>query len=137
MLAQTDLLIPNEAEALRIAGRDTLPEAIGALAAAGSRLVVKRGSRGALCVEGGRQHSVGLPPVHPVDATGAGDCFNAGLIAGLLRGLALPEAAALGCAVGAASTQAARGTGSAPDLAAALARAEAANVTLAAEAKRR
>ncbi len=128
VLAQTDLLIPNEAEALRIAGRDTLPEAAGVLTAAGSSLVVKRGSRGALCVAGGRQHSVGLPPVTPEDTTGAGDCFNAGLIAGLLRGLALPEAAALGCAVAAASTQAAGGTGGAPDLAAALAAAGAATI---------
>jgi sugar/nucleoside kinase (ribokinase family) len=135
VLAQTGLLIPNEAEALRIAGRDTLPEAIGVLAAAGPRLVVKRGARGALCVEDGRRHSVALPPVHPVDATGAGDCFNAGLIAGLLRGLALPSATALGCAVGAASTQAPGGTGSAPDLAAALAGAETATITSEAEAK--
>jgi len=137
VLAQTDLLIPNEAEALRIAGRDTLPEAVGVLAAAGSRLVVKRGSRGALCIEDGRRHAVGVPPVRPVDATGAGDCFNAGLIAGLLRGLALPAAAALGCAVAAASTQAPGGTGSAPDLAAALASAETATITSEAEAKGR
>ena len=126
VLAQTDLLLPNEAEALLIAGRDTLAEAVAVLTAAGSRLVVKRGSRGVLCAEGGRQYSVGLPPVQPVDSTGAGDCFNAGLIAGLLRGLALPEAAALGCAAGAASTQALGGTGGSPDLAAALAAAEAA-----------
>jgi hypothetical protein len=46
----------------------------------------------------------------------AGDGFNAGLITGLLRGLDLPRAAALGCAVGAASTQALGGTGSAPTL---------------------
>jgi sugar/nucleoside kinase (ribokinase family) len=126
VLAQTDLLLPNEAEALLIAGRDTLAEAVAVLTAAGSRLVVKRGSRGVLCAEEGRQYSVGLPPVQPVDSTGAGDCFNAGLIAGLLRGLALPEAAALGCAAGAASTQALGGTGGSPDLAAALAAAEAA-----------
>jgi sugar/nucleoside kinase (ribokinase family) len=137
VLAHTDLLVPNEAEALRIAGRATLPEAIGILAAAGCRLAVKRGARGALCVGDGQRHSVGLPPVHPVDATGAGDCFNAGLIAGLLRGLPLPEAAALGCAVGAASTQAAGGTGSAPDLAAALARAGTATITREAEPERR
>jgi sugar/nucleoside kinase (ribokinase family) len=129
VLAQTGLLIPNEAEALR--------EAIGVLTAAGSRLVVKRGSRGALCVEDGRQHSVALPPVRPVDATGAGDCFDAGLIAGLLRGLALPAAAALGCAAGAASTQAPGGTASAPVLAAALAGAETATITSEAEAKLR
>jgi ribokinase len=63
-----------------------------------------------------------------VDATGAGDCFNAGLIAGLLRGLALPDAAALGCAVGVLSTRAAGGTASCPDLASALALARTASV---------
>ena len=53
----------------------------------------------------------------PVDATGAGDCFNAGLIAGLLQGLPLPHAAALGCATGALSTGALGGTAGAPALA--------------------
>ena len=50
----------------------------------------------------------------PVDTTGAGDCFNAGLIAGLLHGLPLPRAAALGCATGALSTGALGGTAGAP-----------------------
>src|SRR5262249_42787804 len=104
-LAQTDVLLPNETEALRIAGAPALPAAAAALAAAGPRLVVKLGERGALCVNGPVWHRAELPPVTPVDATGAGDCFNAGLIGGLLRGLALPDAAALGCAVGALSTQ--------------------------------
>jgi sugar/nucleoside kinase (ribokinase family) len=72
---------------------------------------------------------VRLPPVRPVDTTGAGDCFNAGLIAGLLRGLALPEATAVGCAVGAASTQALGGTGSPLDLDEALSLAKTAAVT--------
>jgi sugar/nucleoside kinase (ribokinase family) len=54
--------------------------------------------------------------VTPVDTTGAGDCFNAGLIAGLLQGLPLPQAAALGCATGALSTGALGGTGAAPGL---------------------
>jgi sugar/nucleoside kinase (ribokinase family) len=71
---------------------------------------------------------VELPPVTPVDTTGAGDCFNAGLITGLLRGLALPGAAALGCAVGALSTQAPGGTASSPDLASALALAQTATI---------
>jgi ribokinase len=56
-----------------------------------------------------------------VDATGAGDCFNAGLLAGLLRGSDPPDALALGCAAGAASTLGIGGTGSSPELAAALA----------------
>ena len=69
-------------------------------------------------------------PDHPmvVDATGAGDCFNAGLIAGLLRGMDLPSAARLGCAVGSASTRAAGGTAAAPTLAAALELADSAAV---------
>ena len=127
-LAQTDVLLPNETEALRIAGAPALPAAAGALTAAGRRLVVKLGERGALCADGPVWHRAELPPVTPVDATGAGDCVIAGLIGGLLRGLALPDAAALGCAVGALSTQAAGGTASSPDLASALALARTATV---------
>ena len=127
-LAQTDVLLPNETEALRIAGAPALPAAAGALTAAGRRLVVKLGERGALCADGPVWHRAELPPVTPVDATGAGDCFDAGLIGGLLRGLALPDAAALGCAVGALSTQAAGGAASSPDLASALALARTATV---------
>lgn len=127
-LAQTDVLLPNETEALRLTGAPALPAAAEALAAAGPRLVVKLGERGVLCADGPVWHRAELPPVTPVDATGAGDCFNAGLIGGLLRGLALPEAAALGCAVGALSTRAVGGTASCPDLDSALALARTATV---------
>ena len=100
-----------------------------ALACTGLGLVVKRGAHGVLCAAGGRQWQVSVPPVVPVDSTGAGDCCNAGLIAGLLDGLALPEAAALGCAAGALSTQAAGGTAGCPDRAAAAACAQRASVS--------
>jgi sugar/nucleoside kinase (ribokinase family) len=116
VLAQTTLLLPNEAEALALSGAGTQAAAIDALTATGAGLVVKLGARGARTAVGGTQYDVGLPAVEPVDTTGAGDCFNAGLITGLLRGLDLPRAAALGCAVGAASTQGLGGTGSAPAL---------------------
>jgi sugar/nucleoside kinase (ribokinase family) len=130
ILAETDVLVPNEAEALRISGTATLAEAVPVLTATGCRLAVKCGADGALCVDGpgGAQHTVVLPPVAAVDTTGAGDCFNAGLITGLLRGLDLPKAAALGCAVAAASTQALGGTGAALDLAAAVTAATAASI---------
>jgi len=100
-----------------------------AAGATGPAVVVKRGERGALCGSWVERWQVSLPPVAPVDATGAGDCFNAGLIAGLLDGLALPRAAALGCAAGALSTQAAGGTAGAPDRAAAAARAQLVSVS--------
>jgi len=79
--------------------------------------VVKLGERGALCTDGTRRYLAEPPPVKVTDTTGAGDCFNAGVIAGLLGGLDLPAAVALGCAVGAASTRAPGGTAGCPDLA--------------------
>ena len=121
VLAQAGLLLPNEAEALRLSGEPDLAAAARALTAGGARLVAKLGARGALCAQGRERCRVSLPPVTPVDTTGAGDCFNAGLIAGLLGGLPLPRAAALGCAAGALSTRAPGGTASCPDLAAAAA----------------
>ena len=128
-IAQADVLLPNEAEALRLAGvgrsgAASLSAAAAALTAAGPKLVVKLGERGALCAEGPVLQQVSLPPVVPVDATGAGDCFNAGLIAGLLEGLALAQAAALGCAAGALSA----GAASCPDMPAAARLAELARV---------
>ncbi|MGH3249111.1 MAG: carbohydrate kinase family protein, partial [Trebonia sp.] len=116
VIAQADLLLPNEAEALALSGAASADAAALALAVAGPRLAVKLGERGVLCADGSGTYRVSLPPVTPVDTTGAGDCFNAGLIAGLLRGLPLPRAAALGCATGALSTGALGGTASAPDL---------------------
>jgi sugar/nucleoside kinase (ribokinase family) len=119
-LAQADLLLPNEAEALALSGAASPEAAARALLDAGpGRLAVKLGERGVLCAEGPVFYQVSLPPVTPVDTTGAGDCFNAGLIAGLLQGLPLPAAAALGCAAGALSTGALGGTAGAPGLAAA------------------
>jgi sugar/nucleoside kinase (ribokinase family) len=129
-LAQADLFLPNEAEALAIGGASELGVAAGTLSRVGHGVVVKLGSRGALCVpERSSLDWAGVPgsgpagavlvtgpPLAPVDTTGAGDCFNAGLIVGLLGGLSLPAATALGCAVGAASTQGAGGTGARVDL---------------------
>ncbi len=130
-IGATDLLLPNEAEALRLSGALSLDEAVAKLTASGARLVVKLGERGALCVDGPVRHRVSLPPVIPADTTGAGDCFNAGLIAGLLDGMELPRAAALGCAAGALSTAAPGGTASAPDRTAAVKLAATASITAA------
>jgi sugar/nucleoside kinase (ribokinase family) len=116
-IAQADLLLPNEAEALALSGASSVPAAASALMALGPRVAVKLGARGVLVTSGPASlQQVSLPPVTPVDTTGAGDCFNAGLIAGLLHGLPLPRAAALGCATAGLSTGALGGTAGAPDL---------------------
>jgi sugar/nucleoside kinase (ribokinase family) len=122
-LPHIDILLPNEEEALRLSGERTLDAAVTALTSAGPAVVAKLGVRGAMYAADGRVGCISPPPLPDggfVDATGAGDCFNAGLIAGLLRGLDLTAAARLGCAVGSASTRAAGGTAAAPDLETAL-----------------
>jgi sugar/nucleoside kinase (ribokinase family) len=121
VLAQADLLLPNEAEAERLAGTAALPEAVASLTKSGSRIAVKLGGRGALYADGEHQYLATPPPMTPVDTTGAGDCFNAGLLTGLLRGLEATEALALACAAGALSTQGIGGSGYVLELSGALA----------------
>ena len=99
-----DLLFVNERES---AGIDT----------SGCPLVVvKRGPRGALArtPEGQVDHP-GVP-VAMVDATGAGDSFDAGFLAAWLDGKPTADALALACACGALSTRAPGGTDAQPTL---------------------
>jgi sugar/nucleoside kinase (ribokinase family) len=107
-----DLLLPNEAEALALAGAPSggLPAALAALAASGPMPVVKRGGDGALALLDGTLVSARGPVVTPVDTVGAGDGFDAGFLAGWLTSGDLAEALAWGCACGALSTRAAGGT---------------------------
>ena len=52
----------------------------------------------------------------PVDTIGAGDSFDAGVLAGLLNGYDVPRSLALGCSCGALSTRAVGGTAAQPTL---------------------
>jgi sugar/nucleoside kinase (ribokinase family) len=124
VLANTDVLLPNEEEAKLLSGAPAVRDSVGVLSAVGPRVVVKLGARGAMCMDGPQPEWIHPPSGltgEIVDATGAGDCFNAGVIAGLLTGMYLPAAVGLGCATGSASTRGVGGTAAAPDLPAALA----------------
>ena len=48
----------------------------------------------------GAAFTITPPKVTPIDATGAGDAFRAGLLYGLLKGLDLPRSACMGVAAG-------------------------------------
>ncbi len=106
-LAQCDLFFPNEQEARAISGR---PDEDGALAALLERVpivAVKMGERGALVGRGGERLAVPVgPAAHVVDTVGAGDSFDAGFLAGWLRGLPLGRCGQIGNACGRATTQA-------------------------------
>jgi sugar/nucleoside kinase (ribokinase family) len=102
LLPHVDLLFVNERES-------------AALDAAECPLVVvKRGAHGALARTADGELSHPGVRVDAVDATGAGDSFDAGFLAAWLGGAGVEEALALACACGALSTRALGGTGAQP-----------------------
>jgi sugar/nucleoside kinase (ribokinase family) len=112
------LLLPNAAEALALAPAATPAAAARALAARFPEVVVKLGAEGALWTDGSdelRVPAVELPAsaAAPVDTTGAGDAFAAGLLAARLEGAAPAAALSAGCALAAraVATQGARPRG--------------------------
>jgi ribokinase len=122
VLPHLDLLLPNRAEVLALAGAvgtttDDSVEAARALAACGPVVVVKEGSDGALRVapDGSVLHEQAMP-VTPVDTTGAGDTFDAAYLDALLHGLEPSECLRRGCRAGALSTSAVGGTAAQPTL---------------------
>jgi len=107
-MAAAHVLLPGEAELIAITGCDDLASAIARCFESPrlELLVLKRGSRG--CTVYTRQERVrlGVYPVEPIDPTGAGDCFDAALLCGLLAGKSPVEAARLASAAAALNTAA-------------------------------
>lgn len=92
LLELVDLLVPNEHEAMRLAGAGD-PESAAIELSGGRLVVVTLGAEGVLCAEDGR--IVGRFParsVAAVDTTAAGDTFVGALVARLTAGRALQEA---------------------------------------------
>jgi sugar/nucleoside kinase (ribokinase family) len=103
LLPLADVLLPNADEAAGLTGIEDDPRASAlALAARSSgRVVVKLGARGCVAVDADRSlREIEAPAVTALDATGAGDAFDAGLIAGLAEGLAFADALRFATRVG-------------------------------------
>jgi ribokinase len=105
-LRDADVLVPNETEALALAGEDTLLAAANHLAARGALVAVKRGAAGALAVCGDEVAEASAPAASGPDSVGAGDSFDAGLVWALLDRRPPADALAVGCACGALSVRA-------------------------------
>ncbi|NIM08332.1 MAG: hypothetical protein GTO53_04055 [Planctomycetales bacterium] len=105
-LPYLDIYVPSRAEAEHQTGQEDPERMIEVYRRCGAPglLGVKLGSDGALLSPTAGQF-VKIRPVRPpgdvVDTTGAGDCFYAGLLTGLLMGLSVEEAGRLGAATGA------------------------------------
>ena len=92
-----DTLFCNEEEVEALMQTDDLEAAIVALAAQVPTLVVTRGSKGALAMQGGVRAEVPAEPVvRVVDTTGAGDTFTSGFLAGQLQGKSLADSLTMG-----------------------------------------
>jgi ribokinase len=128
VLDQVDYLLPNVAECVKLAaavGWHTLAReghgttvtadeqrgAAEALHRHGLAVAVKLGAAGGLMVGPEGATRVHVRPVAPVDTTGAGDCFNAGFIAGLLEAASPADALRRAVSSGAIAVTGWGGTG--------------------------
>jgi ribokinase len=106
-LASFDIITPNEGElqtlarSLGLAGTGTEAAARQLVARGVRDVVVTLGERGALWASAAGLRYFGAYPVAAIDTTGAGDAFNAGLAAALVRGEPMESAIDLGCRAGA------------------------------------
>jgi sugar/nucleoside kinase (ribokinase family) len=104
-LSFADVFLPNVTEALKITGCPDVESALSALAEIVPLIVLKLGSEGSRIATGDKQQTIPVEVIaHPSDTIGAGDNFNAGFLAGWLRGLPLEVCAEIGNTCGRAST---------------------------------
>jgi sugar/nucleoside kinase (ribokinase family) len=117
LLEGVDLFLPNEGEACAIAHADDGEQAMRELGKRAGLVAVKRGPEGAMAIKDGQiVHSPGFQ-VNVVDATGAGDSFDAGFIfAYVLQRWPLADALRFANACGALCATGYGGTAAQPTL---------------------
>ncbi len=113
VLAQTDLFMPNANELLALTGHTDVDRAAASLtnvAPHGVTVAAKLGAAGgAVWTPDGLRCDGPSLPVTVVDTTGAGDSFDAGYLAGYLRGLPPATCIRLAAAAGSLSCRGAGG----------------------------
>lgn len=102
MVGGVDLLLPNTDELRELTGSTDPASAADLLDVVGA-VAVTDGAAGASWVDRRGVHAAPARPVECVDSTGAGDAFDAGVIAGLLAGHDSRAALLSGIAAGSAA----------------------------------
>ncbi len=96
------VVLPSGAEAELLSGVSGADEACRALLDRGPEVVaLKRGAEGCTVITKDEKIDAPAFQVEALDPTGAGDCFDAGFVVGLLEGLPLEEVGKLANACGA------------------------------------
>lgn len=101
LMSRADIVFMNQLEALTITGESDVEQALVSLGMLAGFVVVKRSEQGSSAVIDGRvYHAPGII-ADVVDATGAGDCFNAGFLFGLIQNRPIEECLRFGNICGA------------------------------------
>ena len=103
LLPMIDVLFMNETECLHYTRCGDAEAGARKLAERAGMAVIKLGKTGSLAVKDGEMTFVPAYRVEAVDTTGAGDSFNAGFVAGWLRGLPTEDCLKYGNGCGALS----------------------------------
>jgi sugar/nucleoside kinase (ribokinase family) len=104
VLELCDVLLPSAAEATFLTGETDERAACQTLVQRGIPVVaLKRGKHGSAVFTAGETIEVPSIHVNEVDSTGAGDCYDAGFVVGLLQGWELDRVARFANVVGALS----------------------------------
>jgi sugar/nucleoside kinase (ribokinase family) len=110
LLKYTDILLPNEYEACKLAHVDEVDLAAEVLSEKVPILVIKRGSQGAMARVAKETFVASPPVVDAADHVGAGDSFDAGFIHQFIRGGKIQDCLGLANIAGALSVTRPGGT---------------------------
>jgi sugar/nucleoside kinase (ribokinase family) len=116
LLGDVDWFLPNSTEARQITGVDDIDIATTALAENGCTVAVKLGAGGGLAARAGEVTQVPAYQVTVEDTTGAGDSFDAGVIAAALSGEPLRRTLEIAVVCGSLSTRARGGVEAQPTM---------------------
>jgi 2-dehydro-3-deoxygluconokinase len=106
LIRRCDICLPSFEDISAISGLDDPDALVDLCLGLGARVVaLKLGARGALVADTSRRFAVAPHPCTPVDATGAGDTFAGALLARLVAGDGIEEAARYATVAAALSTE--------------------------------
>jgi tagatose kinase len=108
IMNKCSVLMPGVEELLLVTGEKTIESAVEKVLNNGITEIIalKQGSEGCTIYTRKEHFSLGVYKISPVDPTGAGDCFDAAFLCGLLEGKELKECAKLASAAAALNTAA-------------------------------
>jgi sugar/nucleoside kinase (ribokinase family) len=115
-LPLADILMPNEQEVRHISGCADLDDAVAWLHAHGvPTVVLKLGADGARAHTAQEAFTCNVTPATGGDSVGAGDSFDAGFLAGWLRGMSVDQCLDIACRCGRSVASAVGGLIGQPD----------------------